>query len=539
MGNIDMNIRILIKKLKPISHFIAASTLIFILIEGAGAQVQTVVGSNFPESISSEVKIGMVQSQIEFEVDEIENLIVTVIVPVPGAVFSLINPDSTVVVAHDSAEFYAGADHNPPLPGGVFATGEISEPLSGTWQIRLDYPAATEDTALLASIGKKSKYQVGIVLARNHVNTGEDVPIGILVHENGVPIAGLNPEFSVFEDDSEIASGIPGFDDGNDADGLAEDGIYSADYVFPGEGTFELFGHVVIPTDSGSIERNVSATVMVSDPGLVVTNIENVLNLGGGSCLESLDVQLSIDVLKETTFTATAVLESQSDDMLLAVSEVPVGLGSSVIDLVFPVDEIEDHLGPSDPYDVPSIEIVNTEGSPKLVFLSNINDSFDGVDIADFCVDPVEIESNFLAEPIIEPPGNAISYIEFHFGINVTIAGIYDISFKIFGPNGEDLGLFVTSEYLDVGKNTVLVMVDGHVFANIDGPYTIVGMIVNGPAGSAQQSILGTTQFFSGGSFVGATKESVPIPMIQFSGLVLLAFLLLAVARFGYFNREH
>jgi len=518
--------------LRTLRRLLSVFLLALLVTNDIGAQELAVVSSNLPETVTTEITVGMVQANIEFEVQEVDSIIVTAIVPVAGATFSLLDPNSQVVVDHSSAEFTDGADYSPALPGGVFATGEIDNPAPGTWTIRLDFMAASEKTVILASIGKKSRYQVGIVLARNHVNTGEDVPFGIIVLDNGTPITSLGPEFSVEQDGVEIAAGISGKDDGVNMDGLADDGIYSAEYVFAAEGIYEIHGLVEIPTGSGLMRRRVSASVEVSNPGLTVSMIENILNLDPSGCIESFDVRLSVEVSEASAFAAKSVLRSPTNDTLQSVAEVPAGIGPQTADLIFPVNDIREILGSSDPYEVISVEIINTEDTPKLVFLSETNDPFVGVSVNDFCVAPVVIDPEFVEVPVFLGGSNSIiAALDFMFKISVKTPGTYSISFKILGPNGEDLGLSVESRSLIAGENTVVVRVDASVFADIDGPYTVIAFIVSGTGGAAQVSSFRSTQFYSGSSFVGATPilEPVPVPALEIWGLLLLIMLMGAI----------
>lgn len=493
------------------------------------AENQMTVSTNLPEVKTVAIAIGTQESIIEFDVQAIDSLMLTVIVPVDGVVFSLIDPDGSVTINNNTVGFTSGSDYIPTLPGGVFSTGEIVNPKEGTWSIQLDFPAAPEKTAIQATISKKSRYQVGIALTRNHVNTGEDVPLGIIVLDNGIPIQGLTPSFSIEKNGVEIASGITAQDDGVGVDGLVDDGIYSNDYIFPSADSYKVVGHVEIATSQGTVTRTVSASIQVSDPGFIMNSTENIVLTDGSGCIESLVVRLNVDIKEALIFNAKALLKSQDNKILETTVEFPKTTGSTTVDLAFPVDAIRNTLGSSEPFEVINLEIVEFNDTPKLTYLSNAVSPFTGVAASDFCVAPVQITATLSEEPVLTASG-LVSGIQFNFPITVQTAGNYQISYKVIGPNGKDLGLFTFSQQLSVGENTFMSTVDAKNFVNIDGPFSVISLLVDGPGGTAQLSLLGKTRFYSGNSFVGASSTvAKPIPTLQEWGVIVLTLLLMGV----------
>lgn len=497
------------------------------------AENQMTVSTNLPEVKTATITVGIQQSIIEFDVQAVDSIMLTVIAPVDGGSFSLIDPDGNIAVNNNTVDFYSGTNYTPALPGGVFSTGEIVNPKEGTWSIRLDFPAAQETTAIQATISKKSRYQVGIALTRNHVNTGEDVPLGLIVLDNGIPIQGLTPSFSIEKNGVEIASGITGQDDGVGVDGLINDGIYSNDFIFPSADSYKIVGHVEIPTSQGTVTRTVSASIQVSDPGFIVNSTENVVLTNASGCIESLAVRLNVDIKEASIFNAKALLRSQDNKILETTAEFPAITGTTIVDLIFPVDTIRETLGSSEPYEIINLEIVEFEDTPKLTYLSNVVSPFTGVAASNFCVEPVVITATLQEEAVLTTAG-LISGININFPITVQTAGNYRVSYKVIGSNGEDLGLFTFSQQLDVGENIFMSSVDAQEFVNIDGPFSIISLLVDGSGGTAQLSLLGTTQFYSGNSFVGATVivtvDAKPIPTLQEWGIIVLTLIMGMVA---------
>lgn len=468
----------------------------FLAVTAAPARSQGVpVAVNVPETVTGNITLGMTSLEMPFLLSGADGVSLDLIVPVDGATFTLIDPAGTIVLepGNPGVEYNPGNVLTPPLPGGIFVTPELANPADGTWKIRVNFPAATANTVVLGTVLARSRYQVGIVIERDRLITGEDVSVGIIVLDNGHPVTGLSPTIA-------IGLGVPGTplparDDGQDSDGLSNDGVYSVDYTFGAPGTYELLGDVVIQTAKGPVTRKATSIVQVADPSLTVNNITLTKQFGVNGCVNGLQVTLDVSALKAGTFTTRVQLTGGNGKTLERRKSQALSVGPGNIRLVFSAADIKEKIAVDGPYalgQVESLEVASTGFT--LAYRRQGGGSFD-VRLSDLCSPPIELQEQLTITPILKQ--GFIDALRASFPVKVNTAGSYQISFKMIGPAGEDISLVNASRSLAVGNNTVTVNLSSDQFLKIGGPYKAISLLVLGGGSSARLPTLGQTPAYS------------------------------------------
>lgn len=465
------------------------------------AQPEVPVAVNQPITLVAPVTPGSTSVTLPFGVSGYQGMRLDAIVPVPAARFSLRDPSGTLVFTPGdvNVEFTSGETltGSPALPGGIFATPEIPAPANGTWTIEIEFPAASERTVVLATVLARSATEVGLVLERESYVTGEDIAIGILALRNGTPIGAgamvTGPTIAV----RRIAGGaLPttatAFDDGADADGLAGDGIYSVGYTFAQAGTYEVTGSLSALTDDGLVQRTMTRRVEVRDRGLVVSGTGTTILTGTNGCAQGIRLRLDSTVTAATTYLGTATLQAVNGRQTTATTTQALGVGARLIDFTFGVDQLRNDLGVDGPYQVTNVQLVQSVGDD----ISLTHRSVDAgptvaFSLAAGCISPVTVQAELTVTPTIV--NGFISSVTLGFPVTVSASGTYSVSFKVIDVSGQDIDLLGQSRALSAGRNNLTFTIPGARFLRSDGPYSVISLLVVGPAGSASLGQVGMT----------------------------------------------
>jgi hypothetical protein len=457
------------------------------------AHAQTVpVAVNLPATVSGPVVPGATALDLPFAVAGADGLRIELIVPVNGATLTLLDPDGNVVVAPGDPRvtFRAGALNTPALPGGIFEIAELPDPVDGRWTIRLAFPAAPQKTVALGTIYARSRYEVGVAVERTTLLVGEDVSLGLVVLDNGQPITGLTPTITV-------TGGAPlaATDDGQGADGKADDGVYSVDHTFTAPGDYKLTGQVTFATPKGPVSRTATAQVKAVSPLLNSARVALSTQSGPNSCVAALKVDFDFTVQKAARYATLIRLTAPNGKSIDVRKSANYASGAGKVTAEYKPADIRSKLGVDGPYAVAlvdSLELGDTQFT--LAYRKRDAGTFN-VNLAQLCAGAIELQSQLTATPVLRD--GHIDRFRLAFPITVANAGYYQISFKVVGPNGEDIALVNASRTLSAGANNVEVDLASDKFQTIDGPYRAISLVVVQGAVSARLTTIGSTDAYS------------------------------------------
>lgn len=459
----------------------------------AGAAAQTVpVAVNLPATVSGAVVPGATSLDIPFAVAGADGLRIELIAPVDGATLTLIDPAGNVAVAPGDPRvtFRPGSLNTPALPGGIFEVAELPEPVDGTWTIRLAFPAAPTKTVALGTIYARSRYEVGVAVERDTLLVGEDVSLGLLVLEDGQPITGLSPTIA-------LNGGAPlaALDDGQGADGKADDGVYSVDHTFTAAGEYTVTGNVAFPTPKGTIQRTASARVKVVSPRLDNATIGLTTLRGTNNCVASLKVDFGFNVRKAARYSTLVRLTAPNGRSIDMRKAADYGTGPGAVAAEYKAADIRNKLGVDGPYAVALIDALEL-GTDEITLAYRKRDAGTfNASLAQLCAGAIEVQPQLTTTPILRD-----GYIDrFRLGFPITVAngGFYQISFKVVGPNGEDIELVNASRTLAAGANNVEVELASDRFQVVDGPYRAISLVVLQGSNSTRLTTIGSTDAYS------------------------------------------
>lgn len=457
------------------------------------AHAQTVpVAVNTPATVSGAIVPGATSLDIPFAVSGADGLRIELIAPVDGATLTVLDPAGNVVVAPGDprVRFLPGALNAPPLPGGIFEVAELPEPVDGTWTIRLAFPAAPGKTVALGTIFARSRYEVGMAVERTTLLVGEDVSLGVLVLDDGQPITGLNPTIA-------LNGGAPlaAADDGQGADGKADDGVYSIDHTFTAPGDYTITGSVAIPTPRGTLNRTATAHVKAVSPLLDNATIALTTQTGANSCVAGLKVDFGFNVRKAARYSTLIRLTAPNGKSIDVRKAADYGTGAGRATAEYKAVDIRSKLGVDGPYNVALIDALELgEQEFTLVYRKRDAGTFNA-SLAQLCAGAIEVQPQLTTTPILRD--GHIDRFRLAFPVTVANGGFYQISFKVVGPNGEDIELVNASRTLAPGANNVEVELASDRFQSVDGPYRAISLVVLQGSNSARLTTIGSTEAYS------------------------------------------
>lgn len=464
------------------------------------AQAQTTISLNQPVSIFGDVLPGATSVDLHFNVSGATALRLDVIVPVDQPQLALRDPQGKIVFApgDPDVEFVSGSTLAPgqSLPGGVFTLPTVADPPAGTWTLRAEFPAAPDRTVVLATVFLTTPWQIGIAIERESFVVGEDVSIGLMVLNDGAPVAGpfvAAPTVSVTrEGASDPPVVLVGLDNGLGPDGLQDDGIYSVDYTFATVGTYRITGTVALATPLGTVQRTTTRIVHVRVPGLVVGGVTSSPRLGAGGCLSGLAVTVAAAVARADEYIFSATFEAPNGRRTTGSIRQQLPSGPASVDVMIPVEKLRSDLGIGGAYTLAEVKVFEVvEGATVLAFSASSVLQTAALNLDNACVAAVELLASLTATPVLS--NRFISTVQLSFPVRVSLAGAYTLSFKVIAADGRDIDLVGGSQTLAAGLNTVSFSVPAAKLLRADGPYSVISLLVIGPAGSASIASLGAT----------------------------------------------
>lgn len=487
---------------------IIASAIIAAGSHACAQEIDVPITVGLPELITADVTPETSSVELAFDIAGVDSFTLRVIAPIDDAVFSLLNPSNVEVLASGDPglDFLSGLelDDTGALPGGVFTTNDFKSPDEGQWNLVLTFPKPPENVVVYLQLFTESDFQVGMALVETRAIVGQPMAIGMLIINAGQPMLGLSPTIMIEPTDpaGDVVL-ITGLDDGEDADGLANDGIYSVNQTFTEAGSYEISGTVEIP--SRGITRSRTATVVfieVSEPSIEVFSITTAGIMPPppylGDCFESIEVVVTWSFIAIGEYQFRATLRGSNDNTILAgvtIERFSTGPGNIAIE--FSADDIREIIEVDGPYTIEELEIIKlTEDDAALVFANGEEIETDAFVLEDLCRVALEIGNpadSTIGESLVVERVIVDGFIEsltLTIPIFVPTYGTFTTSFKLLGEDGSEAAIFADSQLLNEGANDVVFSLPGGAIVG-DGPYTLTALLVTNSFASAQLAQLG------------------------------------------------
>lgn len=491
--------------MRPIQYFATMIMTLVLSLATAYGYDMPVVGVA-PDTVSSDIQIGDDKSVLEFDVNGVESIKIEAIVPITNSVVNLYDPNGSLIRTSNNGGFqYNSGETLKPgsnLPGGVFTSDEILKPTNGKWALEVKFPSATYRTSILVTIQSRTKYIVSLISDRDDYIKGENVFVGALVTDTGQPITALNPKLTIKKiNTNDVPIILDLMDDGQGADGKINDGLYSSNYIFNTTGSYLLETNVELITTSGIVTKQSAKQIIVKDPIADITNKQLVYNNGVNNCINSIGLNTTISITEPGEYVLSAILSASNQKNIENRVRKTLLVGSNNVGIVFTKDQLINELGANGPYKITEIKLIKILTDTVQLAYKDVNpmDTI-GINLANTCITGIEILPQLNVTPILK--NGFIEKLNVKIPIKVSTSGYYNATIKVVGPNGEDIDLLNGTYYFVVGSNMAEYNVHAGKFLKVDGSYSIISMLVTGPAGSGQLSFVGKTNEYSKWQFL-------------------------------------
>lgn len=455
-----------------------------------------------PNTLSAPVNPGLTQVEIPFTLGAVESLKLEVIAPVDDVELTVLDPDGVAVYQPGDPEvrFFSGELLDPKRPGGQFTTPTMAQPKDGDWLIRLNFPAATEKTVILATLYTATRYQVGIPLPLDEYLVGQPVPLSMLVLRDQAALLDVSPRLTVTAPSGQQTT-LDLFDDGDipaHADVFADDGTYSSRHTFQEPGEHVLEAVVDIPTDDGRIiKREARRTVEVYEKRMELIDIEANLVTGHNACVEAIDVQVSAETFEPFRYLIAVILkDSAGNTMVKRRNEMIVTAGPFGFTITFSAEDIRENLEEG-PYSIHQIDIGSMgDDNTSLEFRTYDFKTFDSIHRSDLCFPPIHIERSISATEHLSE--GYIASLDLAFPMRVHDEGSYSFAIEVVDGNRESVDKFYFDQNLQEGENSVQVTLTADQLQAFDGPFSISSVSGVSPGGIGfSERNLGETDAYS------------------------------------------
>ena len=456
---------------------------------------QILAPTNLPNVLTVPVNSGDTSVSIPFKLNNSGHVLLQVLVPLDDARISIV--DSSNIAVADSAIVFTPANELgiSGVPGGSFELEDIVLP-AGLYHVNVSFPAAGGQTAIMLTTGisplvEGPSYEIAVVVPKARGVVGDIATVGVLILKDGLPITGLEPELLIV-DESGNASPIALLDNGLDADGLVNDGLYSAEIELSVPGNFDLNARALLIMEGKEVEVTARGTITILPQIGQITDVESQLIMASEGCINGLRQTVSLNLLEAATYVVagglaadTGLIEKRVRDDFLP--------GTANVSFMFNASQLRRAVVSGQ-----SIRAI----APELFSLGETIDFQDVAPIVlDLAVQPEQLcrENPIIFGSVSVDPVIVNSYIdalEFSVIVDVNTSGSHKFSFTV-AASGQQVAVVSFNQLLQAGENTVTFLIDATDVQTIDGPYHVVSALVTGPAGSLQRSNLGGSEFYS------------------------------------------
>lgn len=466
------------------------------------------VPTNLPQTVNTPIIVGQINAEAMLSLQNSRRFAVDVVLPVDGATVKLVDANGmTIISSGDPGVEVIPGDQigaPEPLPGAIYAFSPMSTPSALPIKVEATFPAATEQTVMVTTVFVESKYQSGIALSAEQYFVGDVVSIGFLLLNDGAPITGATVTLALSEQAGGTSTSFTASDDGSNGDETANDGLYTVEQTFSNAGTFIIEGTANFTDNNEAVSTSAVGSVSIINPVVIVEALTTSLVVNAtDACVDGLNITADVDASEPGDYIFYAGLLNSAQELQDKRKAVNLTAGRASVVLSYSRDDLLELYGQQltdivfAPLGVLSFkDDLVAAGAASAPETLNVNQPL--------CSDPVVIGNLLSVTPVLS--GGSIAQLEFTIGVNVSISGSYQVSFKIVDSIGGDVALLGERRTLNAGLNELTFSVNNTEFMAADGPYQVLSGLVLGPAGSANKGSLGSGGEFSRWQFV-AVKE--------------------------------
>ncbi len=467
-------------------------------------------------------------AEIPFDIDTSPSFLVDVASPSDLFDVTITTPNGQIITPDNVANFNAEyVSHelqtsaslemvNPTFLGGFHYTYYIQNPISGNWKVKItgsNLPADGE--VALVNIIMQNSLKVGIITNKIQYIINSPVLIMATVFDGSKPVTGASVVATVLNLTTEVKEAVDLKDDGNEADNLAGDGLYSGVYIPVDPGNYAIMVNLSGVTNSGTpFNKDVfsSFSVRSSLADFNGSFNDQGIDTNGNDLYEYITLNLGLDVNTSGTYKVCVTLKGSNDisKTVNAIQELIQGTNQFITVKFFKGDIFE--IGIDGPYSVTEAFIELLEDT-EWYLADKVENQWQtqAYSLHDFEKGAITFTGNN-SDIVIDTDNNGkFDSLVVSIVVEVFQSGTYQWSSRLVDKNNNEIEFISGSTFMNAGNNTITMTFDGQKIGEngVDGPYYVRNLLIWSESNSLIVNEVHTTQPYSYLDFEGANQPPI------------------------------
>jgi hypothetical protein len=415
------------------------------------------------------------------------------------------------------------------IPGGRTESIAFTTLERGTWTIEIQAPSVVEPGgqaayAVAGVMQQSSPINLTGSFTNSNVRTGS--PLQILANLKNSTDAITNATVTaIVQLPDNTKQNITLQDDGVNGDVTPNDGIYTGNFI----NTTQVGSYNVVVVGSRSINGVVPAfsrqtllRATVSQTGSTLTgNYSDFgLDTNSNTLFNKLVVQTGVNITNNGNYRILGTITDSAGNTLSTVKRATLNSGSQNVQLEFDGEQIYQNRV-NGAFTLTNLKLLEETGT-ELSLLDERSNAYQTSSYQFLAFEhlPIVYSGVGSAVGIDTNANNRFDILRVTLGIDVTVTGVYNWTAQIIDRNGTDLGFTTGSGSLTAGANNIIFNFNGTTIGqnNVDGPYTITGLLVFRQNFSLIEGNVLTTPPFLASQFEGSTVVTPAARLFDFDG---------------------
>jgi len=407
--------------------------------------------------------------------------------------FSLISPsgaviDPTTIVGNANIQFAA----DKTVPGMKFEVYQLTDPEAGTWTVKITGNSVENSSGrevfMVTGWFPTALILMDANLDRSFYTSSEPMVITADLENNGNPITGSNVQAKIILPDNSFTV-IPLLDDGNGADAVAGDGIYSGTFSDDTQGgIYQIIVDAVGENPAFSREAMLITSAASSTSTLSGTFSDVANDTNSDGLYENLVINVGVNIDAAGYYRILGELtDSTGNPIGEAEYAGDLTPGQQTASLSFNGTDIFNH-GVDGPYTLSSVRLTqDVDGT--MVPVEELQNAYqtaayDYIQFQHPSILVLKVDSD---QGIDDNANGLFDRLEVNLSINLLHSGYYQWSGRLVDINGKEIGFAGNSGQLDAGSDIITLDFTGSTIGHngVDGPYFVTDLLIYSGSDSA------------------------------------------------------
>jgi len=374
--------------------------------------------------------------------------------------------------AYEITPSQGGISPSPYFAEGFHSIFEFPIQGTGSYSVSFNVPSGVnQEVAVLTNVTTDSSLTSKLFSSETSATVGKPIVLSAAIFDEQAAVAGATVTAQIkLPDGSSVGQTFS--DDGQGADYLAGDGIYSAFYIPTLTGNHRVLAQISgVRASQATFQRSASLSFIVNPfVGRLTGNIEDYgVDEDNDNLLNKIVVKTEVETTEPGDFGVFIHLKVGADKYLIRNNRVQLDTpGMNYIEVDFDAESLV-RLGENGPYAIELIELVKYDQQSFVNVDSLINPGQTQAYQMSQLQRPPIIITNFNQIEGLDFNGNSkFDVLSIKVGANVVKSAVYVLGGTLYDQNDERIDSYYSRTYLTAGENTIEFLYNGGVI-NLHG----------------------------------------------------------------------